>query len=273
MSQNSLVIPTTGTLSGLSLVTDVNSALDTLNTLNSGGSGPSTTEADMLWADTTNGLIKQRDGGNANWYPQWVRGVPHGGGMRHSGESAAITSSSTLTSAVLGQYVVFNPSAGITTTLPLAATFPAGTGFIAANYGAGKVTFATQGSDTTDSGAYLSGGIVGDQLMVISNGSNKWRFAFRSTINAASFGSNGYYGVAGGAIEQYGQITIGANSTAVFTFPTAFPNNCLNAIATPIDSGTSVAYRISVTSPSTTSVTLANSASIGIPCYVRALGN
>lgn len=74
MSQNSLSLPTTGTLSGLSLVEGINSALDTLNTMNSGGSAPLNPEACMWWIDTANGLIKQR--GSQSQQAQGIWGNP-----------------------------------------------------------------------------------------------------------------------------------------------------------------------------------------------------
>jgi hypothetical protein len=67
MSQNSLVLPTTGTVSGLTMTQDINSALDTLNTCASGGSAPSSPEDCQLWADTTNNLLKQWDATNSVW--------------------------------------------------------------------------------------------------------------------------------------------------------------------------------------------------------------
>jgi microcystin-dependent protein len=63
-SQNTMVVPD-GT--GAQVRAGFNNAIDTLNTVNSGPSAPATTEAYMLWADTTNNLLKQRDAGNATW--------------------------------------------------------------------------------------------------------------------------------------------------------------------------------------------------------------
>jgi hypothetical protein len=177
MSQNSLVIPTTGTLSGVALVTSVNGGLDSLNTLNSGGSAPSAPEADQWWMDTTNNVLKQRDGGNANWIIQRIRGVAHGGGIRHSGQTSPITASTILTSAQLGQLVLLGPTAPITLTLPLAATFSPGTGMILYNYGSAAVNFATQGSDTSDPQAWLN---PGDSVWATSDGTSDWRYFFRS---------------------------------------------------------------------------------------------
>jgi len=67
MSQNSLVLPTSGTLSGLAAVEAINAANDTLNTLASGASAPSSPEAGQLWHDTTNNLLKIRSLDNTTW--------------------------------------------------------------------------------------------------------------------------------------------------------------------------------------------------------------
>ena len=69
MSQNSLTLPTTGTVSGLSMAQDINGALDTLNTLASGASAPGSPEAGQLWHDTTNSLLKIRSLDNTTWIP------------------------------------------------------------------------------------------------------------------------------------------------------------------------------------------------------------
>ncbi len=67
MSQNSLVLPTTGTVSGLTMTQNINNALDTLNTNGSGGSAPSSPEAFMFWADSTNNAFKMRNEANSAW--------------------------------------------------------------------------------------------------------------------------------------------------------------------------------------------------------------
>src|ERR1700728_1729273 len=67
MSQNSLVLPTSGTLSGLAAVEAINAANDTLNTLASGASAPSSPEAGQLWHDTTYNLLKIRSLDNTTW--------------------------------------------------------------------------------------------------------------------------------------------------------------------------------------------------------------
>ncbi len=67
MSQNSLTLPTTGTVSGLQMTQAANNALDTLNTLASGASAPSTPEAGQLWHDTTHNVINLRSLDNTTW--------------------------------------------------------------------------------------------------------------------------------------------------------------------------------------------------------------
>lgn len=53
--------------SGASFRADLNNALSAIVSQNSGSSAPSTTYAYQFWADSTNGLLKMRDGSNANW--------------------------------------------------------------------------------------------------------------------------------------------------------------------------------------------------------------
>lgn len=69
MSQNTLVLPTSGTLSGLAAVEAINAAVDTLNTLASGASPPSSPEASQFWHDTTNKVLKIRSMDNTTWIP------------------------------------------------------------------------------------------------------------------------------------------------------------------------------------------------------------
>ena len=53
--------------SGSSVRSDINDALGAIQSLNSGSSAPSTTVAYMLWLDTSNNLLKMRNGSNNDW--------------------------------------------------------------------------------------------------------------------------------------------------------------------------------------------------------------
>jgi hypothetical protein len=66
-SQNGIVLPTVSPYPGLTMLHNVNSAFDTLQTNFSGTSAPSTPITYQLWADTTNSLLKIYDG--SNWLP------------------------------------------------------------------------------------------------------------------------------------------------------------------------------------------------------------
>lgn len=64
MSQHDMVIDNG---SGSAVRADINAALQALIGLSSGATGPATTYAYMLWADTTSGLLKVRNAGNSAW--------------------------------------------------------------------------------------------------------------------------------------------------------------------------------------------------------------
>tara|TARA_Y100001963_G_scaffold56974_1_gene79625 strand:- start:1598 stop:1993 length:396 start_codon:yes stop_codon:yes gene_type:complete len=52
---------------GVNLRADLNNVLNAILTNNSGSSAPSTTSAYMLWYDTTNHMLKIRNGSNNAW--------------------------------------------------------------------------------------------------------------------------------------------------------------------------------------------------------------
>ena len=59
-----LVVPNT---SGAGVRSGINTRLQAIATHQSGATAPTTTYAYQFWADTTAGLLKQRDGSNASW--------------------------------------------------------------------------------------------------------------------------------------------------------------------------------------------------------------
>lgn len=64
MSQHDYVIDNS---TGASVRADINNVLGAIVSQNSGASAPSTTYAYMIWADTANGLLKQRNAANSGW--------------------------------------------------------------------------------------------------------------------------------------------------------------------------------------------------------------
>lgn len=69
MSQNSLILPTAGQVSGLQMTQFTNQALDTLNTLSSGIAAPVTIQPGQFWHDTTMNIINIRNLTNTAWIP------------------------------------------------------------------------------------------------------------------------------------------------------------------------------------------------------------
>ena len=80
MSQHDYNIANAG---GAAVRADINNLAGAILSQNSGASEPSTKLAYMLWADTTNGLMKQRDSANATWITMWTLG--QGAGAFQSG--------------------------------------------------------------------------------------------------------------------------------------------------------------------------------------------
>lgn len=57
---------------GATVRNDINAELEVLASLSSGGSAPTTTRAGMLWYDTGNAVIKQRNAANSAWITKWT---------------------------------------------------------------------------------------------------------------------------------------------------------------------------------------------------------
>jgi hypothetical protein len=56
---------------GAAVRSDLNDALAAIVSQNSSASAPATTYAYMLWADTTAGIMKMRNGANSAWISLW----------------------------------------------------------------------------------------------------------------------------------------------------------------------------------------------------------
>ncbi len=79
---------------GASFRADLNTVLAAILSLNSGSGAPATTTPFMLWADTANGVIKQRNAADTAWVTLWTLGgqplpvgsqVPYGGFVAPAG--------------------------------------------------------------------------------------------------------------------------------------------------------------------------------------------
>lgn len=89
MSQNAIVLPTTGTQSGLTIVQDVNQALDSLATNFSGNAAPANPQAGQFWVDTSVAgafVLKQRNSANTAWTTIGKIDLPNLGAAQRIGD-------------------------------------------------------------------------------------------------------------------------------------------------------------------------------------------
>jgi hypothetical protein len=90
MSQNSAVLPTTGTVSGLTMTQNMNLALDSLLTNFSGSSAPAPAQAGQYWVDTSVAgafVLKQRNSANTAWITIGKIDLPNLGAAQRAGDT------------------------------------------------------------------------------------------------------------------------------------------------------------------------------------------
>jgi hypothetical protein len=157
MSQNAIILPTTGTVSGLAMATDINNALDTLNTDWSGSSAPSSPETGQRWLDSSTSPPTRRlydgaqwvavtvlDGTNHAMRPQWVQDY------RYLAKTAAYTVAAADHATLIG----VTPTANMSISLPAASAVWVGFRVAVINLYAGGgatpyvVSVAANGSDS-----------------------------------------------------------------------------------------------------------------------------
>jgi len=170
MSQHDLVVAND---TAASVRADLNLALQALGSQSSGASAPGTTYAYQPWADTTNGLTKQRNAANSGWL---IRGTL---------AETLVTAVTGATSVALGDYGKLLTCSG-TFSLNLTAAATMGDGWQCGirNSGTGTITLDGSGSETID-GATTQTLSPGDSCLIMCDGS-AWY-----TIGRAAAGRSG----------------------------------------------------------------------------------
>jgi len=159
MSQNDLVIANQTFPQTRS---DLNSALQALGSLESGASAPSTTYPYMWWADTANGVLRQRNAADSGWI------------IRASLSDDMVLSKSAAYTITIGDYnkTILANAAGGAFTLTLANAASAGEGFPIfikkTDNTANKVTI----SGTIDGAASITLDSEDDAVLLIGNATN-----------------------------------------------------------------------------------------------------
>lgn len=162
--------------SGSSFRGDANSALAAIVSLNSGTSAPSTTFAYMLWADTTNGLLKQRNAANSGWI---IRGS--------LAETRVVSKSSGYTVIDDDFGILFKASGTWSLSLTAAATLADGFMFMIQNTGSGTITIDPNGSEQID-GATSVALTAGQSCTVVCDGSAFWTVGRPVATTAVAMG-------------------------------------------------------------------------------------
>lgn len=202
MSQNSLVLPTTGTVSGLQMTQDVNYALDTLNTLNCGPSAPSTVEAGMLWHDTTNNVLKIRNLANSAWIVIGAIDETNNIWTPPIGGSASTSIASATTCDLWSVPQSYVTITGTTTITALCGASDSVVGTIKKVIFSGVLTLTYNATSLILPGAANITTAAGDTMEVISLGSGNVRVLFYSpatgkALVASSSSALAYNAIAG----------------------------------------------------------------------------
>jgi len=199
MSQGSLSIPNS---SGAAFRAEVNTNLQALGSCQSGATAPTTTYAYMLWADTANALLKQRDGSNAAWITLGALGTANLGhatlasptftgtvtipsGASISGYLTTSTASSTY--APLASPTLTGTPAAPTATAGTNTTQLATTAFVAAAVGA--IVSVPSGSVSWFAGSTAPSGYLSCDGSAISRTTYATLFAAIGTTHGAGNGS------------------------------------------------------------------------------------
>ncbi|HDR9337222.1 hypothetical protein NIB78_19135 [Burkholderia multivorans] len=134
--------------------------------------------------------------------------------------------------------ILYGNTSAFNLDLPATTSFPAGYGMRFYNASGFPVTVRTVGTDRFSAGAGSVASIAigaGDTLHISSLGKSNWELVGGSAALPWSslFASSPYFQMSpSGLIRQWGAVTTNAAGVATVTFPIAFPNQMLGALAT-----------------------------------------
>lgn len=190
--------------------TDINSNLQALGSLMSGASAPGTTYAYMWWADTTNGVLKQRNAGDSAWV------------IRATLSDDRVVTKTTTYTVVAGDYdkLILCSASGAAFTVNLTAAATLGDGFRVklkkTDATANAVTIDGNASETIEGAATKALSTQYDCVTLVCDGSN-W-FYETSTVNSTAIsGATIDNSIIGGTTPAAGTFTsINAGQLAGF---------------------------------------------------------
>ncbi len=169
-SQGSCVMPTTGTVSGLTLVNDINACNDAILSVYSGAVAPGSPVTGMLWLNSGSGLVSQYDG--SVWNGIWtVDATNHLTLVQVGGGTASVSSAGTTNLGAAPQFML--TITGTNTITSFGSSAPQGT--------AKLLTFAAGLQITYNATSLILPGsanittVANDSALAVSLGGGNWR--------------------------------------------------------------------------------------------------
>lgn len=160
-------------------------------------------------------------------------------GLQKAGE-VSVSGATTLTVAHAGKTISCGGSGGYALTLPAASAFPVGGTLTIVNSGTGAITAQCAGSNLIymGSSAPTSISVAAGDTVILEAWSTIWIASAGaallpySALFRSSLAASGYQKLPSGLIIQWGvTASIGTDASVTVTFPIAFPNACLCAVA------------------------------------------
>lgn len=190
-SQNALVSPTTGTVSGLQLTNNYNNALDSLNTGNSGATAPSnqltgTPSLGNIWINSTSGPFPWQVHDGVGWRtPFWIDAVNGMTNVKIGGGAGSIASAGTVdlcgSAAAPLAYLTITGSTAITS---FGSTCKQGHIKIVTFSGALTLTYNATSMIIPGAANVLTS--AGDQAVMVSLGSGSWQVVAYTPVSGSA---------------------------------------------------------------------------------------
>lgn len=188
-SQNQLSSPTTGTVSGLNMTNNYNSALDSVNTCNSGATAPNnqlsgSASAGNCWLNTTSAPFPWNMFDGANWVPSaWLDPTAHAWNVQIGGGAGTLASASSVDLCSTSRnYLTISGTTSITS---FGSTCPAGVVKLVTFSGALTLTY-NAASLIIPGAASVVPTSPGDQATLVSLGGGNWQVASYTPANGGA---------------------------------------------------------------------------------------
>lgn len=195
MSQNDFVV---ANADGATVRADINANLQALASLSSGASEPSTTYAYQIWADTSNGIVKQRNAANTGWVNLYkFNGTT---GLQFNWRKGAdVASATSLTLGVDGNYF------DVTGTTTITSIASLGVGTMVMLQFDSALTLTHNATDLVLPGGANITTAAGDHAIFVEYASGDWRcVSYQRASSAIVSPDQGELTISSGAITVTG---------------------------------------------------------------------